>query len=78
MLGLIQVKAIISDSMEKNKTHSPCLHISLISVSGYLLPLTLLSQPHEMSDLSKTSNTTRFLRSQRDSDDILNGSRPVY
>lgn len=77
MLGLIQVKAIISDSMEKNKTHSPCLHISLISVSGYLLPLMLLSQPHEMFDLSKTSDITRFFRSQRDSDDILNGSGPM-
>lgn len=55
MLGLIQVKAIISDSMEENKTHSPCLHISLLPLSGYLLSLTLLSQPHEMSDFSKAT-----------------------
>lgn len=78
MLGLIQVKAIIADSMERDQTHSPCLHISLLSVSAYLGPLMLFSQPHETSDLSKTNTITRALRSRRDSDDALNGSRLRY
>lgn len=78
MLGLIQVKAIIADSMEKDQTHSPCLHISLLSVSAYLRPLMLLPQPHETSDLSKTNTITRALGSRRDSDDALNGSRLRY